>query len=204
MDKETPTAAEQHAAKAPKDSLCQAIEKAAGFTVATPADFDRLSDCIFSRTNVTVSTSTLKRLWGYAGLQTNPRRYTLDTLARFVGHKDYAAFEQTVGTAGREQSQLFLSNAITADVLEVGEIMQLTWLPDRLCLIEHLGGGRFRVVRAENTKLMVGDTFECHLFINHEPLYIDRLLHNGLPPISYVAGRQDGVMVRKVRRDDGY
>ena len=179
------------------NGLRDAIEKMAGFKVSTVGDFDRLAALIFEPQHVSISSSTLKRLWGYAGQETRPRQYTLDLLARFVGYKNFDAYERSCGRKPMEsQSQLFLSDALTTDVLETGARLLLTWLPDRRCVVEHQGNGRFRVVEAVNTKLSVGDTFECHLFINHEPLYIDRLMHNGLPPISYVAGRLDGITVR--------
>lgn len=185
--------------------LRQAIEQVSGMTVHTPSDYEQLSSLIFSQQHATISASTLKRLWGYAGQDTRPRVFTLDVLARFVGYKDFSAFEKSVGQEQQQQSQLFLTDALTADLLAIGDRLLLTWHPDRRCVIEHLGSGHFRIVEAQNTKLSVGDTFECHLFINHEPLYIDRLIHNGLPPMSYVAGRIDGVMAQRLpatgRRD---
>jgi hypothetical protein len=184
--------------------LCQAIEKVSGITLHTPSDYERLSSVIFDQQHITVSSSTLKRLWGYAGQEAHPRAFTLDVLARFVGYKDYGSFTESMGRGQQQQSQLFLANTLTADRLAVGDRLQLTWHPDRLCIVEHLGCGQFRVTEAQNTKLSVGDTFECHLFINHEPLFIDRLIHNGLPPMSYVAGRMDGIVAKKLQTDDWY
>ena len=178
--------------------LRQAIEKVAGFSIHSPNDYERLSHIIFDQQHATVSASTLKRLWGYAGQDTRPRMFTLDVLARFAGYRDYAAFEKSIGNEAEQQSQLFLADTITADMLAVGDRLLLTWHPDRRCVIEHQGSGQFRVAEAENTKLAVGDTFECHLFINYEPLYIDRLVHDGLPLMNYVAGRVDGVVTKKL------
>lgn len=176
--------------------LCQAVEASAGFKMMTPSDFERLSSLIFEWQHVTMSTSTLRRIWGYAGQTTVPRAFTLDTLARFAGNKDYETFCQSQGQRMDVQSQLFLSDTFTIDMLKPGSRLHLTWEPDRICVIEHQGDGVFCVVKAENTKLQEGDRFECHLFINHEPLYIDRLHRGTLPPMSYVAGRQKGVNVR--------
>ena len=180
----------------PYQLLCKAVEKACGFAVSTPSDFDRLSGQVFDFQHVTISISTLKRIWGYAGQSTTPRRFTLDTLSRFVGYKDYANFMESAGQPMESQSQLFLSDALTAEKLSPGTRLQLSWLPDRVCVVEHQGEGQFVVVKAEQTKLQVGDTFKCHLFINHEPLYIDNLQRVNLPPVSYVAGRQNGVTIR--------
>ena len=95
------------------------------------------------------------------------------------------------------QSGLCLGGKIDADYLYEGQLLRMSWLPDRCCLIEHLGHGEFRIVEAVNTKLSIGDTFTCHLFINNEPVYLDNLIHNGQGPMRYVAGRQSGVLVEK-------
>ena len=44
-----------------------------------------------------------------------------------------------------------------------------------------------------NSKLSVGDTFECVLFIEGEPLYLNNLVHEGNPPIAYQIGSKSGV-----------
>lgn len=185
--------------ESPYQLLCKAVEKACGFSISTPSDFCRLSTQVFESQHITISVSTLKRIWGYAGLSTKPRLFTLDTLARLAGYKDYNAFMESTAHSTDSQSHLFLSDALTADKLTKGARLQLTWLPDRICEVEHLGDGQFVVVTAVNTKLQVGDTFMCHLFINHEPLYIDHLQRGNLPPVRYVAGRQNGVNIQLIK-----
>ena len=180
--------------------LCEAVEKLVGCKMTTPSNFEMLRNRIIEWQHVTISASTLKRIWGYAGQTTEPRVIMLDTLARLVGYKDFDAFCQGQARGAEVESQLFLSGTINADQLEPGANLHLSWQPDRVCIVEHQGGGVFRVVKAENTKLQENDTFECHLFINHEPLYIDRLCRGSLPPVSYVAGRQNGVTVRIIEK----
>ena len=114
--------------------LREAMEKKAGRHMHTPKDFDFLSESIFESLHQKVSATTLKRLWGYAGQDTKPRMFTLDLLARFAGYRDYGAFEKSIGNEGEQQSQLFLSDTITADMLAVGDRLLLTWHPDRRCV----------------------------------------------------------------------
>lgn len=175
--------------------LCKAIEETIGHSITTPKDFEQLADRIFSHQHTAISPSTLKRLWGYAGQECHPRLLTLDILARFIGYKDFSSFEKARPGDKEAQSQFFLSGMLTDKQIEKGACLQLSWRPDRLCVIEHLGEGRFRVLEAYNTKLSVGDTFVCHCFINREPLYINHLIHLGQAPICYVAGRKDGVTI---------
>lgn len=156
----------------------------------TPRDFDRLSEMVFGRTRERVSTSTLKRLWGYVDNGVRPRAFTLDVLARFAGYESYDAF---VKRNGKPESNIVLERRLAVDGLTVGARLKFTWLPDRMCVVEHRGGGRFVVLSVENAKLSVGDTFTCHLMIEHEPLFIDNLVHSGGEPTAYVAGREHGV-----------
>jgi len=173
------------------EALCRAVEKAAGRKMLTPRDFSWLEEQVKSRTGVAVSASTLKRVWGYVKT-VEPRPVTLDALARYVGFSDYAAFcERGV----KAQSSLVVSKKVDSASMVEGEQLRIRWQPDRVCTVECLGGGRFRVVEAVNTKLSVGDTFRCHLFIEHEPLFIDQLFHDGSGPLAYVAGRENGIII---------
>lgn len=75
-----------------KTGLCEHIEVALGRKMNTPKDFDFLRECVFSRLNVWVSTTTLKRIWGYLKDDVQPRQGTLDILARFIGFEGYENF----------------------------------------------------------------------------------------------------------------
>jgi len=56
------------------------------------ADFENLSELILNETGVSLSTSTLRRIWGRAEYNHLPSGTTLNTLARFAGSGDWRAF----------------------------------------------------------------------------------------------------------------
>lgn len=178
-----------------KQHICTEIERMTGRPMRTPRDFDYLAELIFRKTHERISPSTLKWLWGYLDNDIQPRWFTLDVLAKFVGYADYEAFLRRSGVV---ESNLILSRQLDTDALLIGQKVRLTWQPDRVCVIEHRGDGCFVVVNAVNTKLNEGDTFSCHLFIEHEPLFLDNLIHNGGTPTAYVAGKENGVMFELV------
>jgi hypothetical protein len=60
------------------------------------------------------------------------------------------------------------------------------------------GDLQFRVIASENTRLKAGDTFECSLIIEGEPLYLDHLKQTGQQSISYVCGKLSGVFFEYV------
>ena len=72
--------------------LREAIEAKIGKKPETNKDFEFLSNCINDELHYRVSTTTLKRIWGYLSEEVVPRQYTLNQLARFVGYADWQAF----------------------------------------------------------------------------------------------------------------
>ena len=91
--------------------LCEAVERETGRTLTAASDFKWLSEQILERTHELLSDSTLMRLWGYRqGVE--PRKATLDIVARYLGFSDFAAFcrererkgnGQRIGTEQRER-----------------------------------------------------------------------------------------------------
>ncbi|MBR0268821.1 MAG: hypothetical protein IJQ48_02275 [Prevotella sp.] len=78
--------------------LRRAVERALGRRMQTNKDFDCLADCIYEKIHAKISTTTLKRIWGYLSEGVTPRRYTLDQLARFIGYDDFDAFSASLET----------------------------------------------------------------------------------------------------------
>ena len=74
------------------ERLRQAVERTAGCQMRTNKDFDSLSEHVYATTHAKISTTTLKRIWGYLSENVNPRTYTLDQLCQYVGYDDFEAF----------------------------------------------------------------------------------------------------------------
>lgn len=174
-------------------ALCDAVEQKFGKKMQTPLDFEWLEEKIAIKTKERVSASTLMRVWGYRkGVST--RQSTLDILARYLGYADYVTFCQWAPENNDEpqSDEVIACHLRTAD-MATGQQVELSWYPDRRCLVQLRKDGLYEVLEAENTKLSVGDTFRCDIFIESEPLYLSRLTHEGRPPMVYVAGKKDGI-----------
>src|SRR5687767_14779314 len=65
----------------------------------TNQDFENLSEKIFDKTQVRLSVSTLKRIWGKVRYDSSPTPATLNVLARFVGLENWRSFQQTYSPA---------------------------------------------------------------------------------------------------------
>ena len=72
-----------------KEQLCIDIEKSLGKRLCTPKDFEMLRERIYNRLHILISTTTIKRVWGYLHDDVQTRQSTFDILAKFIGYQDY-------------------------------------------------------------------------------------------------------------------
>jgi hypothetical protein len=83
------------------EKLLQIIEEQLGW--GSPAswqskDFENLNQLIFDKTKVSLSASTLRRIWGRAAYNHLPSATTLETIAKFAGFETWRAFLKTEGS----------------------------------------------------------------------------------------------------------
>ena len=170
------------------------IETALKKKLQTPKDFDLLSERIYARLHVLISRTTLMRMWGYVDENVKPRKGTLDILSQFLGYQDWDGYCQNSLLPKEQQSSPVMARRLSVGKeLERGDMLRLTWHPDRVCDVEYQGNLQFRVVASENTRLRADDTFLCSLIIEGEPLYLDNLKQGVHPPVAYVCGKHSGV-----------
>ena len=178
--------------------LLDEVEQKYGRRIATTTDFESLSVVIEHQIGEMLSSSTLKRLWGYVSLNPTPRIATLDILSRYIGHKNFKAFCESLKESKAFVSTFFTSKYQTVSELTPGVIVTIGWAPNRVVNLNYLGEFQFEVISSENSQLLPGDRFELSEIIVGYPLYISRILRNGEYTPSYVAGRQRGISLMKV------
>ena len=173
--------------------LKQAVEKQFARRLATSADFAALSEDL----EESLSPSTLKRLWGYVGMEVEPRTSTLDVLSRYVGYRDWRAFRAGLLNSSFSSSAYFNSERIDSQELQPGDVFQIGWRPDRIVTLKYLGNQRFRVDASENSKLQVGDEFTVSSIVKGFTLIIPEIVRGGEVLSSYIAGREGGIIFIK-------
>lgn len=183
-----------------KKQLCLDIEKALGKEMRTPKDFDYLRESIYTRLNILISSTTLKRIWGYLDEGVQTRQGTFDILAQFIGYHSYEDYITHVSDSENEiQSSPVMSRRLNVSKdLNTGDVLRILWQPNRLCEVIYLGNLRFRILSSRNTRLQPEDTFQCSLFIEGEPLYLDNLKQGNLPPTAYVCGKRSGIQFESI------
>lgn len=169
-------------------TLIAEIEQKMGFALKSPQDFNQLllrlpQDC-------RVSLSTVKRIWGYVPSTHQPRLSSLSALSRFVGFRDWEDF-------CLKQKPIFESDFLQGtiketDVLE-GEVVELTWNPNRYCKVRKEADGTFVVEEVRNAKLQRGDSFRAAWFAVGQPLCLTHFQRAGLSMPDYIAGRSLGL-----------
>ena len=179
--------------------LLHQVEEKFGHRLSTTTDYELLSFVIEREIGELISASTLKRLWGYVSYSSTPRIATMDTLSRYLGHKDFKVFCKVLRDSGAVVSSFFTSKTIETASLKEGSSLLLGWAPNRLVEIRFIGGTTFEVVSVENAKLRPGDRFEASEFILGAPLFISSVRRSdGTQTPPYVAAKAEGLNVLEV------
>lgn len=178
--------------------LLSEVEKKYGRRVATSTDFESLSVVIEMETGELISSSTLKRLWGYVSLNPTPRIATLDVLARFVGYRHFKEFCEGLKNSQAFVSTFFSSRCLDIPALQPGQKITLGWAPNRIVELNYLGDFQFEVTNNENSQLLPGDRFILTNVVLEYPLVISKILRNGEYTPSYIAGQQGGINLLKI------
>ena len=174
------------------------VEAAQKKKLCTPKDFEFLRERIYARLHVLVSRTTLMRLWGYIEKDVQPRVSTLNIVSQFLGYQDWESFQENAKLPKEQQSSPVMSRKLSVSSdLGIGEKLRLTWQPGRVCDVEYLGNLSFKVIASVNTRIQPGDTFQCSLIVEGEPLYLDNLRKgdgcSSADSIAYVCGKKTGV-----------
>lgn len=175
-------------------SLRNAVEKHFGRPIENRTDFSLLAQDIERVTHEHIAENTLRRLWGkIEGYDTVFRR-TLDVLCRYIGQEHWNTYCLSLKKTSLCESEIISDGTIIKiEDLKAGDRIRIGWLPDRICVVEYVGGRIFKAVDARNSTLQVGDTFECSVMIKNYPLFVDNLVHGGEHCQRYSMGLNNGL-----------
>lgn len=173
--------------------LIRRLSAAIGRQLNTSADYHYAAECVAERTGQYISPTTLKRLGGYLDEPVATRRTTLDLVSRALGYSDFDDFKAR-GADTLPDSDPARGNWLDVSTLRRGTLVELTWHPDRRCVIRFLGGDRWEVAESVGTRLQPVQRFHCSHIIAGEPLQI-LLEPSALTsrPAAYICGRTRGI-----------
>lgn len=117
--------------------LKQQIEESVQRKMKTSSDFTFLNGAIWERIHENLSDSTLKRLWGYVDGPDKTRNSTLEILTKFLGFKGWDGFLEHISK--NNGSDQVTNLHIKTDDLTVGDLISVSWKPNRRCTFRYLG-----------------------------------------------------------------
>lgn len=169
------------------------VEERYNKSLNTTTDFDEFSLFLKREGVGKLSTSTLKRLWGYVNDEHKPRLQTLDLLARYLDYDNFDAFCSWLKSTSAYNSSFLDIKQIQSSDLQPGEQIEIGWSPNRYVRLLYCGQSQFKVVEVRQSKLHVGDCFETFSFFLGEPLSLPYILREGKRTPPFVAGRNSGL-----------
>lgn len=184
------------------EELKSQVEQKYGRALSTTTDFEEFSLVLDKTMPRSISPSTLKRIWGYVNDSHKTRIYTLDILAQYVGHDNFDKFVAWLKTSTKYNSSFFNACQLTSNELHCGQVVEIGWSPNRMLVLEYLGDSTFEVKESFNSKLLPHDRFITGCFIMHQPLLLPYITRDGKDTLPFVAGRNGGLNIIRVIKDD--
>ena len=169
------------------------VEKAYAKPLNSTTDFEELSIQLKYKLGMSLSSSTLKRLWGYVNDAHSPRPQTLDVLARYLGHADFKDFCMWLKHTTAYNSSFFSAKRILVEDLNPGMEVEIGWSPNRYLRLRYKGDGLFEVREAKESKLVRGDLFQAVSFLMGQPLFLPYVERGGKRLSPFIAGRNGGL-----------
>lgn len=150
--------------------------------------------------NAKICDDTLRRLLGIKPGYKSVRKFTLDVLSQYVGYADWEDFNVRNADSEGVQSYINTKNAdIVSARLSEGDRVELSWLPDRKCLLEYMGENKYKVLESINSgTLALSDTLCFSAVTLGEPLKADNLQKSGVVYKEVILGKKDGISYAKV------
>lgn len=176
------------------ESILQITNCTLGYVPSTPAEFNKLSYAISQKTQQQISSSSIKRLWGYVKYDGYPSRSTLNTLARFNGFKDWNSFMSEISNDDSGESSAFHEDSlVNAASLNIGDKLVIKWDSNKGCTLEYISYLRFKVIRARNIKLQAGDTATIHSVCIGLPIFVSNIQRGTSILPLYIGAKKVGV-----------
>jgi len=182
----------------------QHIEEKFGKTIRYPSDYEQLAYDIERTTKQRISTNTIKRLLGAIDSVQEPRLFTLDVIAQYLGFENWDVYIVSLSKEGN--SQFDKSDTVDADAcleiavtaLKRGAKIEFQYYPDRKVVLEYIIDKEFEVIGSSNSKLRLGDVVEVGNFYLNYPLIINRVMRGGVNIGRFTAGKISGLTYLKL------
>ena len=177
------------------------LEKKLKRSIRYSSDVEMLKYDIKKEKGIDIGINTLKRLFGMLDDGCHePRLYTLDTIARYLGYENWDKLLEHVGDSS--YSGFSDLDGINSSSLHADDIVEFTYSPNRHIVLKYVDGGRFIVTMSENSKLLANDYVEADFFIKNFPLIVRKVIRDGIDLGSYQCGKISGLTSIELKKAD--
>jgi hypothetical protein len=180
------------------------IEERLGKKIRYPSDHEALAYDIERITKQRISTNTIKRLLGAIESVKEPRLFTLDVIAQYIGFENWDVYVVSLSKEGNSQfekqhaSDSDVCRQVIAAELERGAEIEFQYYPDRKIILRHVENNTFKVIGSSNSKLRIDDVVEVSNFHLNYPLIINSVVRNDVNIGRFTAGKISGLTYLKI------
>jgi len=167
------------------------IEKRFGKEVRYPTDCEALAGHISMETKQRVSASTLKRIMGFIKGTKEPRLYTLDVIALYLGFDNWDKYLDKFSKI--ENSEFINLEQLDISSFCLNDKIEFTYEPNRKVIIQYKGDFTFEVTESLNSKLQKSDKLKILHIVKYYPLIINSVIRKGLDMGQFKAGKISGI-----------
>lgn len=167
------------------------IQQKFGQEIRYSKDCEVLAIDISNNTSRKISVSTIKRLFGLAKGIEEPRLYTLDVLAIYIGYKNYDDLLIEFKTANGSEFEIL--EEVRADSLNMNDELDLQYEPNRSLKLRYLGDSKFELLEVLNSKLKEKDIVVLSHIIRDYPLFLRNVIRKEKNLGSFTAAKISGI-----------
>ena len=171
-----------------------------GSTLEYPQQCEALALAIQEATGQTLGTTTLKRMLGFVKGAAQPRRASLDIIARYIGYADYLLMTKDLGE-DCEISDFRMVESIDSADLEPGERIQIAYDPNRTLVLRYLGENKYVAEESCGSKLLAGDRLMIAGFYVGFELMVSDVEREGCHLGPYQAAKRGGLTSVEILQD---
>ena len=137
-------------------AIIERIKKRSGLLLDKAKDFDLLAADVLKKTHRVIGVTTLKRLTGYIEDDRNTNRFTLNTVALYLGYPDWEALTCEIPV---DSDWNFNDDSVYIHTLKLGSTVEIKYLNREVefKVIGYKGMNALQVVKAVNSSLKEGD-----------------------------------------------
>jgi hypothetical protein len=167
------------------------VEERFGRPIRYAKDCEILSVSIHAFTGEKISCSTVKRLFGLIESENEPRLYTLDIIAQYLGYINYDHLLQEFNPNKNDLGESI--ETIASRDLKIGDTIRIKYAPNRFLAANYIDDCIFKIVESNDPKILQNELLVFNNVGRYLPLFASwRSAKNGIAK-NIILGKISGI-----------